>query len=125
MRIGTVCDVDIKVNELLVLLILVVVVCGKILRVLLSRGLGFRKATNLIANCGILLGMMFVAIGIYTFDSGLINPTLLITPVFLVYSAIMEKKTAAYIFLRSISYKRDALLKYGTISEGICKVKAR
>jgi stage IV sporulation protein FB len=88
---------------------------GRILRALLSRGLGFRKATNITANCGIILGMMISAVGIYTLDSGIINPTLLITPVFLIYSAIMEKKTAAYIFLRSISYKRDTLLKYRTM----------
>jgi len=88
---------------------------GRIIRALLSRGLGFRRATNHTANCGIILGMMISAIGIYTFESGIINPTLLITPVFLIYSAIMEKKTATYIFLRSISYKRDTLLKYGTM----------
>lgn len=103
MRIGTVCDVDIKVNELLVLLVLVVVVCGKILRVLLSRGLGFRKATNLIANCGIFLGMMFVAIGIYTVDSGLINPTLLITPVFFgLFGDYGKENRSLYIFAQHI-----------------------
>jgi len=88
---------------------------GRILRALMLKALGYRKATNITANCGIVLGMMLAAVGIYTLDAGIVNPTLLITPVFLIYSAIMEKKTAAYIFLRSISYKRDTLLKSGVV----------
>ncbi|MGI6190111.1 MAG: peptidase M50 [Clostridiales bacterium] len=91
---------------------------GRILRAALSREMGIKKATRITAFGGFLLALLLVMIGLYALYYRIFNPTLFVTAGFLVYSAVKERRMAAYIILRDITYKKDVLLK-----EGILPVK--
>ncbi len=91
---------------------------GRMLRAMLSREMGIKKATRIATFGGFLLALLLVMIGLYALYYRIFNPTLFVTAGFLVYSAVRENRMAAYILLRDITYKKDVLLK-----EGILPVK--
>lgn len=82
---------------------------GRVFRALLSRTLGFRKATDLAAQAGkafaILLGLAG-AVGLYL---GRIGPSPLAVAAFLFFAARKEQALAAYFFLRYLARKQSEL----------------
>jgi len=91
---------------------------GRMLRAILARELGMKKATSIAAWGGQILALFFAMTGIYAMYYKIFNPTFFIMAGFLCYSSIKERKTATYIFIRDITYKKDFLFK-----EGLLQVK--
>lgn len=91
---------------------------GRVLRAILAREIGMKKATIIATYGGFILALFFAMTGIYAFYYKILNPTFFVMSGFLAYSASKEKKAATYIFLRDITYKKDFLLK-----EGLLQVK--
>lgn len=88
---------------------------GRAVRAMLSKEIGLKSATQIMANGGIVLSIFMVASGVYAILNGILNITIFFIAAFLIYSAIKEKRTAAYIAFRDISSKRDTLLKKGSM----------
>ncbi|HHW70778.1 MAG TPA: hypothetical protein GX392_05525 [Clostridiales bacterium] len=88
---------------------------GRAVRAILSRQIGLKRATNIMINGGIVLAIFLIISGIYGVCKGIFNMTIFFIAVFLIYSAIKEKKTSAYNVLRDITYKKDKLLKQGAM----------
>lgn len=88
---------------------------GRILRAALCKQIGFKKATNVATNGGIVLSIFLIATGIYAAFNQIFNITLFLAGFFLMYSAFKEKRIATYVFLRDITYKKDILLKEGVL----------
>jgi stage IV sporulation protein FB len=86
---------------------------GRVLRAILSRDMGMTKATRIAAAGGLLLALFLIMTGVYALYYKIFNPNLFIIAGFLMYSAIKENRMATYVFLRDITYKKDALLKEG------------
>lgn len=89
---------------------------GRVLRAILAREVGMKKATNIAVYGGLTLSLFFVMTGIYALYYKIFNPTFFIMAGFLSYSALKEKKTASYMFIRDITYKRDFLIKEGLLN---------
>jgi len=88
---------------------------GRILRAMLSREIGMKKATNIAANGGLILALFLLMTGLYALYLKSINLSLFLMAGFLTYSAMKEKRGAAYIFVRDITYKKEILLKEGAL----------
>lgn len=89
---------------------------GRILRAALSREIGIKKATRIGAWAGLVLALVLFTIGLYgLLGYGIFNMSLFFLSGFLAYSALKEKRAAGYILLRDISYKKEALLKDGSM----------
>jgi stage IV sporulation protein FB len=88
---------------------------GRMLRAILSRSIGMKKATQVTAGGGVILSLFLVVTGVYAIPDAGVNPTIFIAAAFLAYSALKEKRVATYIFLRDITYKKDTLIKEGSM----------
>lgn len=88
---------------------------GRVVRSLLSKEMGIKNATRLMANGGIVLSIFLIASGIYALFNGIFNITIFFIAGFLIFSSIDEKRTAAYAAFRDISNKRDNLFKKGSM----------
>ncbi|HZJ82773.1 MAG TPA: M50 family metallopeptidase [Clostridia bacterium] len=89
---------------------------GRVLRAVLSREMGIKKATNIAAYGGLALSFFLVMSGIYGLYLKIFNPSFFLLSGFLAYSAFKEKRNVSYIFLRDVTYKRDILIKEGTLT---------
>jgi len=88
---------------------------GRILRAILSTVLGFKKGTTIAANCGKILAVFLMIWGIYGVFYGFINFTVFIIAIFMMMTSIKEHRMASYILLRDITYKKDTLIKEGSM----------
>lgn len=88
---------------------------GRVLRAILAREIGIKKATKIGAYGGIALSLFLAMTGIYALRINIFNPNLFLLSGFLGYSALKEKRTASYIFIRDITFKRDILSKEGML----------
>lgn len=88
---------------------------GRAIRAMLSKEIGLKNSTQIMANGGIVLSIFMIASGIYAILNGILNITIFFIAAFLIYSAIKEKRTAAYVVFRDITNKRDTLLKKGSM----------
>jgi stage IV sporulation protein FB len=88
---------------------------GRILRAILSRQMGIKRATRIAATGGLILALFLAMTGIYALYYRVINYMLFIMAIFLVYSALKERKSAAYVLMRDITYKKESLLKEGSL----------
>lgn len=89
---------------------------GRVLRAILAREIGFKKATNIASYGGIILALFFAMTGIYALSIKIFNPNFFLISGFLVCSALKEKRTASYIFIRDITFKRDMISKEGLLA---------
>ncbi|MDN5276801.1 MAG: stage sporulation protein [Clostridiales bacterium] len=88
---------------------------GRILRAILSRELGIKRATRITTIGGFVLALFLVMTGVYTIYYGIFNPTLFVMAGFLAYSAVKENRMATYVMVRDLTYKRDILIREGAI----------
>jgi stage IV sporulation protein FB len=88
---------------------------GRILRAVISREMGIKKATRITTLGGFLLALFLIMTGAYAIYYGIFNPTLFIAAGFLIYSSIKENRMATYVLVRDITYKKDILLREGAI----------
>lgn len=88
---------------------------GRILRAILSREMGIKKATQIASGAGLLLALLLAVVGIYGLYYRVFNYSIFILAGFLAYSAFKERRTATYVMLRDITYKKEALLKEGSL----------
>lgn len=88
---------------------------GRILRAILSRELGIKKATRITTIGGFVLALFLVMTGVYALYYGVFNLTLFVMAGFLAYSAVKENRMATYVMVRDLTYKRDILIREGAI----------
>lgn len=88
---------------------------GRILRAILSRELGIKRATRITTIGGFVLALFLVMTGVYAIYYGIFNPTLFVMAGFLAYSAVKENRMATYVMVRDLTYKRDILIREGAI----------
>ncbi|SFP87063.1 site-2 protease family protein [Caldicoprobacter faecalis] len=88
---------------------------GRILRAILSRELGIKRATRITTIGGFALALFLVMTGVYAIYYGIFNPTLFIMAGFLAYSALKENRMATYVMVRDLTYKKDILIREGAI----------
>ena len=89
---------------------------GRVLRAILSREIGMKKATKVAVYGGLILSLFLAMTGVYALHLKIFNPTFFLLSGFLAYSALKEKRTASYIFVRDITFKRDVLSKEGALA---------
>lgn len=88
---------------------------GRAARSMLSHVMGLKKATLMCAWLGIYIGTIMAAAAIGLAFSGTINIFLFAFGVFLVISAVIEKKRANYIFLVEITDKKTQMIQQGAM----------
>ncbi len=88
---------------------------GRVLRAVLAREIGIKKATKVGAYGGLILSLLLALTGIYALRVKAFNPNLFLLSGFLAYSALKERRTASYIFIRDITLKRDILSREGML----------
>jgi stage IV sporulation protein FB len=88
---------------------------GRILRALLAQQLGMKRATQIASGMGLLLALVLATAGVYGLYYRVFNYSLFILAGFLVYSAAKERRNATYVMLRDITYKKESLLKEGSL----------
>ncbi len=88
---------------------------GRILRAILSREIGIKRATRVTTIGGFVLALFLAMTGAYAIYYGIFNPTLFVMAGFLVYSAVKENRMASYVMVRDLTYKRDILIREGAI----------
>jgi stage IV sporulation protein FB len=88
---------------------------GRILRALLAQQMGMKRATQIASAMGLLLALVLATAGIYGLYYRVFNYSLFILAGFLVYSAAKERRNATYVMLRDITYKKESLLKEGSL----------
>lgn len=86
---------------------------GRVLRSILSRYLGLNKATVISAWCGIYLGAAMLTSGLVLALRGIFNLFVVMMGVFLIMSAISEKKRGQFLAIAEITDKKDALIRSG------------
>ncbi len=91
---------------------------GRILRAILSRRLGYRKATERAVLLGKILAVFLLGGGAITAYLGFINPSLLIAAFFMFFAAHKEQSMAAYVFIRYLNRKQGELHKEGILKAG-------
>lgn len=89
---------------------------GRVLRAILSREIGIKRATKVAAYGGLILSLFLAMTGIYALYMKIFNPNFFLLSGFLAYSAFKEKRTASYIVIRDITFKRDILSKEGALT---------
>ncbi len=85
---------------------------GRILRALLSKVMRAKTATNISAFLGVLLGALLIGMSAYYFLIGVLQITMAIMGIFLVFAAVVEMKGAKEAKLHSM-YKRQNGIMYG------------
>jgi len=88
---------------------------GRILRAILSRELGIKRATRITTIGGFALALFLAMTGAYAIYYGIFNPTLFVMAGFLAYSAVKENRMASYVMVRDLTYKRDILIREGAV----------
>lgn len=89
---------------------------GRILRAVLSREMGIKRATQIGAWAGLVLALILFTVGLYgLLGYGVFNISLFLLAGFLTYSALREKRSAGYVLLKDIAYKKESLLKEGSM----------
>lgn len=88
---------------------------GRIFRAILSKEMGMQKATRIASGGGFILALFLGMTGLYALYYRVINYTLFMMAAFLVYSALKERRTATYVLMRDITYKKETLLKDGSL----------
>ena len=88
---------------------------GRILRAVLSLATNFERATKIASGMCLLLALFLSTAGLYGLFYRVINYSLFILSGFLVYSAFREKRNATYVMLKDITYKKEALLREGSM----------
>lgn len=89
---------------------------GRVLRAILAKDIGLRKATKIAAYGGLILALFLALTGFYGLYIGIFNPNFFLLAGFLAYSAVKEKRTASYIVMRDITFKRNILTKEGALA---------
>lgn len=90
---------------------------GRILRAALAQTWGINKATRAASWAGVVLAVLVFTAGLYSLlFYRVVYYSLFLLSGFLLYSALKERRTAAYILLRDITYKKESLLKEGSMS---------
>lgn len=89
---------------------------GRILRAVLSRSQGYKKATREAAGLGQLFGLGLVAGGAYFSYTNLIGVNLIVMGFFLFWAARREQRYLAYAFMRFLIHKKEELAKSGMLS---------
>lgn len=89
---------------------------GRVLRAILSREMGIKKATNVAAYGGLALSLFLAMSGLYGLYLKIFNLNFFLLSGFLAYSAFKEKRNASYLVLRDITFKRDILIKEGVLT---------
>lgn len=82
---------------------------GRILRALLSRRIGFRRATDRAAGLGKACAVIGGGLGCYLVYTGVANISLLVLALFVYISAGKEQGLAAYVFMRYLTRKQREL----------------
>jgi len=88
---------------------------GRILRAILSRELGIKRATRITTIGGFALALFLAMTGAYAIYYGIFNPTLFVMAGFLAYSAVKENRMASYVMVRDLTFKRDILIREGAV----------
>jgi stage IV sporulation protein FB len=88
---------------------------GRILRAGLASQMGIKRATQIATTMGILLALVLATVGIYGLYYRVFNYSLFVLAGFLVYSASKERRNATYVMLKDITYKKESLLKEGSL----------
>lgn len=88
---------------------------GRVLRAILARDIGMKKATTVAAYGGLILSLFMAMTGLYAIYMKVFNPNFFLLSGFLAYSALKEKRTASYIAVRDITLKRDIISKEGAL----------
>ncbi|MDD4680610.1 MAG: M50 family metallopeptidase [Clostridia bacterium] len=88
---------------------------GRMLRAILARQMGIQRATRIANGMGLLLALILTTAGLYGLYYRVVNYSLFILSGFLIYSVIQEKRNATYVMLKDITYKKEALLKEGSL----------
>ncbi|NLB43096.1 MAG: hypothetical protein GX815_12760 [Clostridiales bacterium] len=88
---------------------------GRILRAVLAQQMGIQRATKIAAGMGLLLALVLATAGLYGLYYRVFNYSLFILAGFLMYSVAREKRNATYVMLKDITYKKEALLKEGSL----------
>ena len=79
-----------------------------------AREIGFKKVEySLLWRSNI--GLVSAMTGFYALSIKVFNPNFFLISGFLAYSALKEKRTASYIFIRDITFKRDMLSSEGLL----------
>ncbi|MFY9177837.1 MAG: M50 family metallopeptidase [Caldicoprobacterales bacterium] len=89
---------------------------GRVLRAILARDIGMKKATTVAAYGGLILSLFLAMTGFYAIYMKIFNPNFFLLSGFLAYSAFKEKRTASYIAVRDIAFKRDIIAKEGALT---------
>ncbi len=88
---------------------------GRILRAMLSATLGFRRATELAIRLSQLQAGLLAALGLYLYWRGQLHTTLFAAAFFLFYAASHERTAAIYVFIRSLTRKKQVFLREGVM----------
>jgi stage IV sporulation protein FB len=88
---------------------------GRILRAILSGRMGVKRATQITSGMGMLLALALATAGLYGLYYRVFNYSLFVLSGFLVYSAARERRNATYVMLKDITYKKESLLKEGSL----------
>lgn len=88
---------------------------GRIFRALLTRRLGFRRATQRATQLSKLLAILFTAAGIIGFYYGYMNLTLIVIGFFVYEAAVIEQRTAMYVLIRYLAIKQQELQHKGCL----------
>ncbi|PKM83000.1 MAG: peptidase M50 [Firmicutes bacterium HGW-Firmicutes-14] len=89
---------------------------GRVFRAFTSLHIGVKRATERAAEVSKYLGMVMAGIGVWSLGSGRgLSPGFLIIAVFLIYSAVKEKGTAMYIFMKFLARKKEELFREGAL----------
>jgi len=82
---------------------------GRVMRALLCRRMGFARATRLAAGCGMAVGLLVLALGIFGALHGVWNITVLAVGVFLAVAAWRESREAAFVLGRTLTLNHRSL----------------
>jgi stage IV sporulation protein FB len=82
---------------------------GRILRALLTRYVGNKRATKFCSFSGVFFSAAIVALGVYFAVRGEINYSMFLMAVFLCYAAVKELKSAPYALIRDLTGKKEML----------------
>ncbi|NLA84752.1 MAG: peptidase M50 [Clostridiales bacterium] len=89
---------------------------GRILRGILARQMSLERATRIASGMGIVLALALATIGLYGLYYRVFNYSLFILSGFLLYSVGRERRNATYVLLKDITYKKESLLKEGSLA---------
>lgn len=88
---------------------------GRALRAALSGRLGRARATNLFIFIGMLLGGMAISLGIWSAVKGIINPSLFLVGVYLIYASRKEKDGLAAALVEAMHGRVERLHREGML----------